>query len=165
MTNEIAKDKSFLALLPPHPPDPLHPSPNILPPLKQLNGKPMPRQLLVGRRAMHKAMASPTKPGHAIQQLLAMPTALQHAFMRRLGNEVVVRQRNPFAVAEFAFRGAGRGPDGRRRGDGSQVAVVDGGEEVGDVDGVRGRGEQSVGCQRVDGSGRGQGYQGRCRGV
>lgn len=99
-------------------------------------------------------MTRPTQPRHAIQHLLGMPRALQHACMRRLGDQVVVRQRDPIPTAQLAGLGACAGPDGRGRRDGINVRGEERGEEVVVVCLVRGWREEGVRFQAVDGDGR-----------
>ena len=79
---------------------------------------------------MHKGVASPAQPRHAVQLVLGVPPALQHAFVRALGDEVMVCERDPGPSAELAFRRAGCAPDGRRRRDGRCVRRQDRCEQV-----------------------------------
>lgn len=94
-------------LPPPNPPNPLPPPPHILPPTQPLHRKPLPRQLLIARNPMHKAMARPTNPRHIVQLPLLMPASLQRLRVHLTGDEMVVRQGNPVSVADFARRRTG----------------------------------------------------------
>ena len=90
------------------------------------------------RNTMHKGMTSPTKPGNAVELPLRVPAPFNDFLVHGLGDQVVVRQRDPVALAYLArcdvfLRG---GPDGRWGGDDHEVA----GER---------RGEEGVRLQRV----------------
>lgn len=148
-----------LSSLPPHTAHPLNPPRNhlrlLLIPLHpsipdQLHRIVVPRQLLITRQPMHKAMTRPAQPRDAIQHLLAMPAPLPHPVVRALRYQVVVRQRDPVPVAQLALCRAGGGPDRGREGGGGAVGREDGREQVVRVVGVAGGGEQGVGFQAVD---------------
>ena len=61
---------------------------------------------------MHRIMTRPTQPRHHIQHLRSVPATFQDPGMRRARDEMMVRQRDPVATAEFAGGrdGAGGAP-------------------------------------------------------
>lgn len=61
----------------------------------------------------------------------------------------MVRKRYPVASAELAFRGSRGCPDGRWCGGGSDVRVERGQEEIAEICGVVGRGEEGGGGEDV----------------
>lgn len=85
--------------LPPHSAHPLNPTLHILPLHQTLHGKVLPRQLLITSNAVHKTMTSPAQPRDAVQPLFGMPPPLPHLVVNAPGNEMVVRQRYPVALA------------------------------------------------------------------
>ena len=125
---------STLPRLPPHAPHPSSPPPHILPLHQQLDGVKPPSELLIALNPMHKRMARPAQPRHLPQLPLRVPAALQDPVVHLLGDQVVVRERDPAAGADLAPfclfpRG---GPDRRRGGDGGDIRCQRGGEEGGE---------------------------------
>lgn len=91
-----------LPCLPPHPPNPHGPIPHILPLTNPLNSKPLPSELLITRHTVHKTMTSATKPRHTIQHPLIMPPLLNNLRMHPTRNQMVIRERDPVALADLA---------------------------------------------------------------
>jgi hypothetical protein len=96
-------------------------------------------------------MTSPTQPRDTIQLVLCMPPSLHYAAVGRLGYEMVVRQRDPVAQAEFALGGARSDPYGRWCRYGGCVCIKDGQEKVALVGRVAGGWEEAVALEAVDG--------------
>lgn len=88
--------------LPPHPSNPPSPILHILPLQYPLHSKILPSKLLITRHPMHKTMTSPTQPRNTIQHPLIMPPLLQHLGMHAPRNKMMIRQRDPVALADLA---------------------------------------------------------------
>lgn len=91
-----------LTCLPPNPPNPHSPIPHILPLTNSLNGKPLPSELLITRHAMDKTVTSAAKPRHAIQHPLIMPALFNNFRMHPTRNQMMIRERDPVALADLA---------------------------------------------------------------
>ena len=100
---------SYLHLpgLPTNPANPPSHLLHIIPAQNAIKRVPMPSKLLITRHPMHKIVASPAQPGHAIQHPLIMPPPLEHLGMHFLGDEMVIRQRDPISAANLARVGTG----------------------------------------------------------
>lgn len=138
-----------LSRLPPHPTHPPRPTPHILPLQDPIHRKPLARQLLITRHAMHKAMARTTQPRHAIQHPLLMPALLAHLVVHPARNQMVIRQRDPVAPTDLARLRPRRRPYRRRPRHGPDVLAYHAGEEIRHVTCVAARWEEAVYGQRV----------------
>ena len=104
-----------LSRLPPYSAHPPGPVLDILARQDAIDGIPFSSEDLIARHAMDKTMTSPTQPGNAIQHPLIMPALLEHLCMHLLGNEMMIRERDPVAFADLARLGSSARPDRRRR--------------------------------------------------
>lgn len=101
----------ILLRLPPHPTNPLCPILYILPLHNPFDRIILPSQLLISCHPMYKAMTSTTQPRNTIQRPLIMPLSLQHFRMHTSRNKMMIRQRNPVALANLASLSARGTPD------------------------------------------------------
>lgn len=95
---------------------------------------------------MHKTVTSATQPSNAVQHPLVMPPLLQHLGMHAPRDQMVVRQRDPVTLADFACVRPRARPHGRRLRRPLDVLVQHFSEEIGHI--VR---------EAVDGEGFGDG--------
>lgn len=104
---------------------PLCPSLQVFSPREELDGVPVPGKLLIGSDLMHEAMTRTAKPCYTIQLPFLMPSPLQYLRMCLPGNEVVVGQRDPAALAYLTLGCPCIRPDRWRRRDSSDVVLYD----------------------------------------
>lgn len=62
---------------------------------------------------MHKTMTSPAQPSNTVQHPLIMPPLLYGLVMHAPRNEMVIREWDPIALADFAGLGARAYPNWR----------------------------------------------------
>lgn len=106
-------------------------------------------------------MTRPTQPGDAVQHPLIMPALLEYLCMHLFRNEMMIRERDPIALADLTCAGTRRDPYGRRRGDAVDVFGQRGSEELGQVGGGWDDAVDSEGVCDGEWDWRGDCFQGR----